>query len=86
MKSEFDKLSITYFSMSYLLMLISVSVPYPRGEEIHLQYTKDVETLGEELHGLSTTTVHIRTKQAAEKLKRAVGSSVPAMGTELTLI
>lgn len=41
-----------------------------------MQYTKNIETLEEELHGVSTTTVHIRTEQAAEKLKRAVGSYI----------
>lgn len=38
--------------------------------------TKDIETLEEELQGFPVTTVHVRTKKAAEQLKRTVGSYI----------
>lgn len=38
--------------------------------------TKDIETVEEELHGFPVITVNIRTKKAAEQLKRTVGSYI----------
>lgn len=41
-----------------------------------MPHTKDIEAFEEELHGLLVTTVHVRTKEAAEQLKRTVGSYI----------
>lgn len=49
-----------------------------------MPHPKDIEAFEEELHGLSVTTVHIRTKKAAEQLKRTVGSYI-TIETKTTL-